>query len=61
MIERIVQSTFSASNVHGVVNNSSNPYRNMVVDATRMNHGNVSQCPIIEEESNSDATIFFIF
>jgi hypothetical protein len=31
----------------------------MVVDATRMNHGNVSQCSIIEEEFNADATMFF--
>jgi hypothetical protein len=52
MVERMVGSTSSASNVHRVVNNNSNPYRNMVMDAIRMNQGNVSQCPIIEEESN---------
>jgi len=49
MVERVIGSTSSASNVHGVVNNNSNPYRNMVMDAMRMNQGNVSQCPIIEE------------
>jgi hypothetical protein len=27
----------------------------MVMDAMRMNQGNVSQCPIIEEEPNADA------
>ena len=59
MIQRMVESTSSASNVHGVVNDNSNPYKIMVVDATRMNHGNVSQCPIIEEEFNADATMFF--
>jgi hypothetical protein len=52
MVERMVGSTSSASNVHGVVNNNSNPYRNMVMDAMRMNQGNVSQCPIVEEEPN---------
>jgi hypothetical protein len=36
MIERIVGSTSSSSNVHGVVDNS-NPYRNLVMDAMRMN------------------------
>jgi hypothetical protein len=45
--------------VHGVVNDNSNPYRNMVMDAMRMNQGNVSQCSIIEEKLNADATRFF--
>jgi hypothetical protein len=59
MVERVVGSTSSASNVHEVVNDNSNPYRNMVMDAMRMNDGNVSQCPIVEEELNADATRFF--
>jgi len=42
MVERLVGSTFSASNVHDVVNDNSNPYRSMVMDAMRMNQGNVS-------------------
>ena len=29
------------------------------MDAIRMNQGNVSQCPIVEEEPNEDATRFF--
>jgi len=56
IVERVVGSTSSASNVHGVVNDNINPYKNMVRDAMRMNQGNVSQCPIIEEEPNADAT-----
>jgi len=40
--ERMVGSTSSASNVHGVANDNNNPYRNMVMDAMRMNQGNVS-------------------
>ena len=59
MEERVVGSTSSASNVHEVANNNSNPYRNMVMDAIRMNQGNPSQCPIVEEEPNADAARFF--
>jgi hypothetical protein len=59
MVERMVGSAFSASNMHGVVNDNSNPNRNMIMDAMRMNQGNDSQCPIIEEELNGDATMFF--
>ena len=59
IVERVVGSTSSASNVHGVANDNNNPYKNMVMDTMRMNQGNVSQCPIIEEEPNADATRFF--
>ena len=41
------------------INNNTNPYRNLVMDAMRMNQGNVSQCPIVEEEPNADAARFF--
>jgi len=58
MVERVVGSTSSASNVHKVVNDNSNPYRNRVMDAMRMNQGNVSHCPIVEEP-NADAARFF--
>ena len=36
MVERVVGSTFSSSNVHEVANDNNNPYRNMVIDAMRM-------------------------
>jgi hypothetical protein len=39
MVERMVGSTSSASNVHRVVDDNSNLYRNMVMDAIRMNQG----------------------
>jgi len=52
-------STSSASNVHEVGNDNSDPYKNMVMDAMKMNQGNGSQCPIAEEEPNADATRFF--
>jgi hypothetical protein len=49
MRETVVGSTFSASNMHEAANDNTNSYRNMVMDAMRMNQGNVSQCPIVEE------------
>jgi len=57
--EWVIGSIFSASNMHEVGNENSNPYRNMVMDAMRMSQGNVSECPIIEEEPNADAARFF--
>jgi len=59
MEERVVGSTSNASNVHEAANDNTNPYRNMVMDAIRMNQGNVSQCPIVEEEPNANASRFF--
>jgi len=59
MGETVVGSTFGASNVHEAANDNTNPYKNMVMDAMRMNQGNVSQCPIVEEEPNAYATRFF--
>jgi hypothetical protein len=35
----MVESTSSVSNMHRIVNDNSNPYRNMVMDAMRMNQG----------------------
>jgi hypothetical protein len=45
--------------MHGVINDNSNPYRKMVMDAMGMNQGNVNQCLIVEEEPTTDATRFF--
>jgi len=55
----VVGSNSSVNNMHKAANDNTNPYRNMVMDAMRMNQGNVSQCPIIEGEPNVDATRFF--
>ena len=59
MVKRVVGLTFSTSNVHGVTKDNNNPYKNMVMDAMRMNQGNGSQSPIIKEKPNTDATRFF--
>jgi len=37
MVERMVGSTSSVSNVYEVVNDNSNPYKNMVMNTMRMN------------------------
>jgi len=59
MVERMIGSTSSASNVHEIVDDNSNPYRTIIMDAMRMNRGYVGQCPIIDEESNTNAARFF--
>ena len=59
MVERMVGSTSSASNVHRVETKNSNPYRIMVMGMMRMNRGHAGQCPIIDEEPNADAARFF--
>ena len=33
----MIESTCNVSNVHGLVNNNSNPYKTMVMDTIRMN------------------------
>ena len=37
MVKRMVESTSSSNNVHEVIDDISNPYRNMVIEAMRMN------------------------
>ena len=59
MVERMVGSTFSYSNVYRIVDDTSNPYRNMVMNAIKMNQIHVGQCPIVYEKSNTGATRFF--
>jgi hypothetical protein len=45
--------------VHDVVDDNSNPYRNMIIDALRMNQGYASECFIKNEEPNADSATFF--
>jgi len=59
MIKRIVRPTSSSSNVHGVVDDNHNSYRNMVMDVMKMNQSYTDKFSIIDEESNTDATRFF--
>jgi hypothetical protein len=59
MVERIVELIFNSSNVHEVVDDNNNSYRNKVIDVMRMNQGHTSRCPIIDKEPNADGTKFF--
>jgi len=61
MVERMIKLTSSASNKYGVVDDNSNPYKDMIMNVIRMNQGYVGQYSIIDEESNADATKFFNF
>jgi hypothetical protein len=42
IVERMVRLTSSYSNVHGVIDDNSNSYRNMVMDVIGMNQGHIS-------------------
>jgi len=58
----MVGSTSSSYNMHRVLNDNNNPYRNMIVDAMWMNQSHAGQCPTIDEQSNVHATMFlFLF
>jgi hypothetical protein len=59
MVEKMVESTFSSSNMCRVVDDNNNLYRNIVMDATKMNQAYTRECSIIDEESNEDAARFF--
>jgi hypothetical protein len=59
MVERMVGSTCNSNNMHGAVDDNSNPYKNMVMDAMRMNQGYAGQCPIIDEETIIDSAKLF--
>jgi hypothetical protein len=59
MVKKMVGSTYISSNVYGVIDDNSNPYRNIIMDAMRMNKGYTGECSIIDKERNEDATEFF--
>jgi hypothetical protein len=64
MLEKIIYSTFSSSNIHEFVDDYCNPYRNIVMDVIKIKHGysrkNSRNIPL-DEEPNIDATRFFEF
>ena len=43
MVERTSGSTSSASNMHVVVDDNNNPYKNITMDTMRMNQGHAKQ------------------
>jgi len=62
MLERMINSTSSSSNIYGFTDDNSNYYRSMMMDEMRMNHdylGEGSFNIYLDEETNIDASIFF--
>ena len=59
MIKMMVRSTSRSSNEHGVIEDNNNLYRNIVMDAMRMNQSYASKYSTVAEEPNIDATRFF--
>jgi hypothetical protein len=45
-------------NLHEVIDDNNNHYKSMIMDAMKMNCGDVGECSIIDEEPNTDATRF---
>jgi len=61
MVERMVGSTFNFSKLHGIVDDNSNPYKNMIMNTMRMSQGYVGECLVIDEKPNADAASSFIY
>ena len=57
----MVESTFSSNNVHEVVDDNNNLYRNIIMEAMWMNRGYASECSIKDEEPNSNEASFLKF
>lgn len=60
MVEKIVGSTFSFSNVHGFIYVNSYCYRSIIIDAIKMHQCDTSKCLITNKEPNESITIFFL-
>ena len=61
MVEKMAELTSIYSSVHGVVDDNSNPHKNIVIDAMRMNQSHAGQFSIIDEEPNVETIKFFDF
>ena len=62
LLERMIGSTSSSSNIYGFTDDNSNSYTSIVMDKIRMNHGysgEGSRNIILKEEPSVDATRFF--
>jgi hypothetical protein len=59
IIEMMIESTSNSSNMHEVVDDNSNPYMNMVMDAMKINQCHADQCLMVDEKPNANTTTFF--
>jgi hypothetical protein len=53
MVERMIDSTFNSNNVHGVIDDSSNHYRSMMMDEMRINQVYTNEYSSVDEERNT--------
>jgi hypothetical protein len=60
IIKKTVGSTSSSSNLYEVVDDNSSPYKSMMIDAIRINHGYLGESSHIDEEPHVDTTRFFL-
>jgi hypothetical protein len=61
MLEMIIGSISSSSNIHEVVDDNSNCYRSMVMDTIKMNHSYLSKDSCVDKELNINTSRFFKF
>jgi hypothetical protein len=61
MLKRIIGLASSSSNIYKVINDNSNYYKSMIIDAMRINYDYSSKCLCFNEEPNIDATKVFTF
>ena len=59
MLEKIVGSTSTFSNIYEVIDDNHNRYKSMVMEAMRINHGYSGEGSCVHEKPNVDATRFF--
>ena len=55
----MVSSTSSSIMIHGVVDDNSNRYNSMVMDAIKINQDYLGECSRVDKEPNVDVTRFF--
>jgi uncharacterized iron-regulated protein len=53
MVEKMIDLTFNSNNVHGVIDDSSNHYRSMMMDEMRINQVYTSEYSSVDEERNT--------
>ena len=59
MVEKMVTSTSSSSNMHEVIDDNNNCYRSMIMDAMRINQDYSGEGSWVDEEPNIDIARFF--
>jgi hypothetical protein len=61
MVKGMVGSISSFLNVLRVVDDNSNPYRSMMINAIRMNQGYLGECSSVDELNENTTSFFLLF